>query len=183
MAKVITFSTKFPTYHVAAGEPTNFVEKFYASLLTTLNHSDIDPPTCLGITTFFGLTWPKHTTIRKGHRFKAGDYFSPRIWGEDINPKSNRSGPYHSKQIILHKDVRIRQVIDFKIENKKFYYSNILIENENVKKQIINSIAKNDGLMPKDFLSWFKNFEEDFEGQIIFWGAEFFAGQYDVVFK
>ena len=32
MAKVITFSTKFPDYHQKAGKPTFFVEKFVKSM-------------------------------------------------------------------------------------------------------------------------------------------------------
>jgi len=32
MARVITFSTKFPSYHSKKGEPTYFVEAFYKSL-------------------------------------------------------------------------------------------------------------------------------------------------------
>lgn len=40
MAKVITFSRTFPSYHPKAGQPTYFVEKFYNSLFSRNNLMD-----------------------------------------------------------------------------------------------------------------------------------------------
>ena len=84
MAKVITFSQKFPSYHPKAGQPTYFVEAFYKSLFVmkclpkeleeSFNHEVF----------LNGMT--KHHTVRNGNRFKKGDFFSPRVWGTDVNP-------------------------------------------------------------------------------------------------
>lgn len=54
MAKVITFSTTFPAYHLRAGEPTNFVDKI--------------------------LKKEKLHTIRMGRRWKTGEEASLRYW-------------------------------------------------------------------------------------------------------
>ena len=113
MAKVITFSQKFPSYHPKAGQPTYFVEAFYKSLFVmkclpkeleeSFNHEVF----------LNGMT--KHHTVRSGNRFKKGDFFSPRVWGTDVNPKSGKSGAYHSKQIILSHDTEIKNVWDIEI--------------------------------------------------------------------
>lgn len=163
MAKPIMFSTKFPAYHIHKGLPTFFVEKFLKSIITGLEqqsfnyikHSD----------TFE----PKYTTIRAGHRWKAGDYFSPRVWGNDINEKSKRSGPYHSKQITIGPDTLVKQVYNFTI-NK---WGSIHIDGTH--RGYYGDICKNDGLTPEDFRSWFKMKDNDsmdnvvFDGQIICW--------------
>ena len=54
MAKVITFSRTFPSYHPKKGQETKFVEKF--------------------------LNGVKCHTIRAGNRWNIGDKFSPRFW-------------------------------------------------------------------------------------------------------
>lgn len=173
MAKVITFSTKFPTYHPKKGEPTYFVEKFLSSwdmvhgmaeiMKTPLIDSklvDIDVyHTCI----------PKHHTIRSSNRWKAGDMFSPRVWGNDINPKSLRKGPYHSKQVIIAPDTQIKQVWNFEIKNNSFYINDRQYDGETESHfELLEEIAKNDGLGRHDLLAWFK-YPKPFTGQIICW--------------
>lgn len=172
MARVITFSRTFPEYHIRKGEHTFFVEKFLKSW--DMVHSFIEIAasplidSCFINNEVFENCLPKNTTIRKGHRFKEGDLFSPRIWGNDINTKSKRSGPYHSKQIILAPDTLIKKVYNFTIDK----YGSIEVNGK--QKAFYGDIAKNDGLSPGDFRSWFKMPENDklmkpFDGQIICW--------------
>lgn len=160
MPKVITFSTTFPSYHPKAGYPTMFAQKLIISIAKPDENSLFQK---------FKLHLkhkPKHHTIRAGKRFKKGDYFSPRVWGNDVNPKSGRSGPYHSKQIILAEPILITDVWDIQILlsheiyiDGKFYCS---FGSEN-----FNTLATNDGLEPNDFKNWFHKLP--FDGQIICW--------------
>ena len=105
MSKVITFSTSFPPYHYRAGQPTYFVEKLCKALDENKSIGMKHQISKELIDHFNFAVYndcdPKYTTIRAGNRFKEGEYFSPRIWGNNVNPKSKRSGPYHSNQIIL----------------------------------------------------------------------------------
>ncbi|MDD3875408.1 MAG: hypothetical protein PHT69_02190 [Bacteroidales bacterium] len=173
MSKVITYSTKFPKKHIREGEKTYFVEKLYNSLeiIPTLSHlAELNPKiTDKQILLYFykGIDpnavfdfEPKHHTIRAGNRFKKSDYFSPRVWSEK---------PYCSPQIILAKDVLITEVYDIEIFptneiyiNKKFFGS---FGSEN-----FYTLANNDGLSGKDFISWFSKLP--FKGQIICWSNE-----------
>lgn len=179
MAKVIIFSRTFPSYHQKKGESTYFVEKFlrakygqkptknYEDIVVPLNHN-LD----LTIDFFFSLNWTinhdeKLHTIRAGNRFKAGDYFSPRVWS---------GKPYNSKQIIIAPDTLITQVYDFEIKpaykmlpldydtdiiiNHNFYHSD---------DKIIDELAKNDGLTKAELLQWFK-YPNSFAGQVVCWG-------------
>lgn len=138
MSKVIMFSRVFPAYHPKAGEPTNFVEKI--------------------------AKVEKIHTIRKGHRFKVGDTFSPRVWGNDINPKSGRSGPYNSKQIIIAPDMEVKQIYSFELQKGDFNY---YLNGKLLKIDQLKEVAKNDGLHIDDFECWFNS--ADFDGQIICW--------------
>jgi len=171
MPRVLTLSTTFPGYHINSGKPTFFVEKLISALdeigLTeTFSVTDNNVPFDM---TFYLDCESKYHTIRKGKRWKVGDWFSPRIWGTDINPKSARTGPYHSKQIIIAPNVQIKQVYDFKINN----HGSIFIDNKHF--GYYGEICKNDGLTPADFRSWFKIKTGDsgttplFDGQIICW--------------
>lgn len=172
MSKVIIFSTKFPSYHPKVGQSTYFLEKIWHGLNWSPPSLSNWSPLSLSN---FGF---KYTTIRAGNRWKVGDKFSPRIWGNDINHKSGRKGPYHSKQIIIAPDIEIKKVWAFEIKcderGEKFYINKTLVsESDNYMLQWFNSgliteIAKNDGLELVDFLAWFK-YPKPFKGQIICW--------------
>ena len=161
MAKVITFSQKFPSYHPKAGQPTYFVEAFYKSLFVmkclpkeleeSFNHEVF----------FFFFT--KHHTVRSGIRFKKGDFFSPRVWGTDVNPKSGKSGAYHSKQIILSHDTEIKNVWDIEINEA----TEISINGKFISYGWEVELANNDGLSWQEFNDWFVKLP--FKGQIICW--------------
>ncbi len=194
MARVITFSRTFPAHHPKAGEPTYFVEKFWKSLWDQDKAHDIhyfqEPydelfhpwgKDLLNVHRFTG----KHHTIRAGDRWKAGDYFSPRVWGTDVNPKSGKSGPYHSKQITIGPDIEIKKVWDFEIEpvlmknvNPGDLYVFIKINGQNrwcnasiPDSGLVDRLAINDGLSVENFKAWFK-WGKPFKGQIICWNEQ-----------
>jgi hypothetical protein len=200
MSKVITFSTRFPSYHPKAWQPTHFVEKFWNSFnVETLGQTflaDFD----YEVTHKLNKSIPyssichfnaqlhksnrenlgaKYHTIRSGNRWKVGDKFSPRVWGNDVNPKSGRSGPYHSKQIVIAPDIEVKKVWDIEIKEDPFTISFELLNNMLLKidghyatpEIIIPLIAKNDGLDLQDLLDWFK-YPKPFVGQIISWSNQ-----------
>lgn len=163
MAKVITFSTKFPSYHYRKGEPTFFVEKIYNSIdperkMNVWNRSDLSfvneqaMNDCL----------PKHHTIRGGRRWKVGDKFSPRIWS---------GKPYNSKQIILADDCEVKKLWDVEIfiELSCIYIG--IRQNENTHSLLsFGEVAKNDGLSFEEMQHWFNvKPNKPFIGQIICW--------------
>ena len=168
------FSRVFPAYHPRAGEPTNFVEK----ILNTQSEStsiyslhDLNPNKPRETEEFWKsvrINYPllgcKYHTIRAGHRFKVGDTFTPRVWGSDINPKSGRSGPYHSKQIIIADDLEVKQIYNFELRKSDL---NFHLNGKLLKIDQLKDIAKNDGLTLDDFDEWFNS--PDFDGQIICW--------------
>src|SRR5581483_8638457 len=49
---------------------------------------------------------PKLHTVRKGKRWKAGDFFSPRVWSDR---------PYASKQVVIAPDIKLERVADIEI--------------------------------------------------------------------
>ena len=170
MSKVITFSRTFPPYHPKAGQPTNFVSKIWKGLYG-LGLPDIEKyanelaPKLTDDAFNFLVDCefePKHHTIRAGHRFEAGDMFSPRVWGNDINPKSGKSGPYHSKQIIIAPDTEVKKVWSF---DKDLLGGEFRMKGCDVTTHL-EMIAKNDGLTLEDFIEWFP---KPFTGQIICW--------------
>lgn len=163
MARVITFSRKHPY----SKEDTFFVEKLlntigidygsdeYKRLVLSLN-PDI-PLSQLDqfwryLMSLRGIKDKAHT-VRKGNRFKAGDWFSPRVWGNDVNPRSGRSGPYHSKQIIIAPDIQIKKTWDFHVATNGIM--SIADPGEQLKEVSDDSVvAKNDGLEYNDFFNW-----------------------------
>lgn len=154
MARVITFSRTFPSYHPKAGQSTFFVEKFWESVHVDF---DIKAPirTCfdMDLTKVYGA---KYHTIRAGNRWKVGDKFSPRVWS---------GKPYNSKQIIIAPDVEVKNVHKFEIEpDGKIFLNN----NTALIMADVQLISKNDGLGADDFLAWFKH-PKAFNGQIICW--------------
>lgn len=166
MAKVITFSRTFPSYHPKKGQPTYFVEKFWQSkyidfvgwegfwpLVNSGNGFDI------GLHNKYN---PKHHTIRAGNRFKEGDYFSPRVWS---------GKPYNSKQIIIAPDTRIEKIWDFEMDLNGVYS----INGKYISEQAEYDLAINDGLSEADMQFWFMpnyNKPKEFKGQIICWNKD-----------
>jgi hypothetical protein len=166
MARVITFSRTFPSYHPKAGQPTYFVEKFLASL----DDIGLSWTSCLDVSkildskyyTNIGSNNGKHHTIRAGHRFKVGDKFSPRVWS---------GKPYNSKQIIIAPDVEIKKVWNIKI-NEQFF-----LKGDDGSLFVPDFVCVNDGLSYHDFEDWFTKSPEfkktkHFDGQIICWNEK-----------
>ena len=157
MSKVIIYSRFFPAYHPKKGKPTYFVEKLYKSLYVM----KCVPPE---IATDFNFAvmndvnfMAKHTTIRAGNRFKAGDKFSPRVWS---------GKPYNSKQIILAPDIEIKKVYDIEIyQNNEIHINGVWMASFGSLN--CELIANNDGLDMIDFQNWFCKLP--FKGQIICW--------------
>ncbi len=171
MARVLTFSRQFPAYHPKAGQRTNFVEKILIGLQrmdVEIDEGDIP-------------SWPdefceyldnsiegtKFHTIRSGHRWKAGDKFSPRVWS---------GKPYNSKQIIIAPDIDIKQVWDIEMNPSLFEEECFFkLDGEPIHRNTLMEIAKNDGLGYIDFLGWFfgsdimSSKRKPFIGQIICW--------------
>src|SRR3989304_2910881 len=105
MARIITFSTTFPSYHPRRGELTYFREK----LLIGFGLSGYDMksfPITLDYKSEKEWWWAKYHTIRAGNRWKVGDMFSPRVWS---------GKPYNSKQIIIAPDIEVMKIWDFEI--------------------------------------------------------------------
>lgn len=183
MSKVITFSRAYPSYHPRKGEPTYFVEKIWEGLNRNQHTADdwrswnvkqLEDaiPDC--VNNYAGHNYiPKHHTIRSGHRWKEGDWFQPAVWGNNINPKSGRSGPYHSKQIKFAPEIQVKKTWDLDIHGTDWYLDG-RHEYTTGWDVSIETIAANDGLLPIDFYDWFTlspdfKKKEEFFGQIICW--------------
>lgn len=174
MSKVILFSRVFPEYHPRKGDPTFFVEKFLNSVYTDfgqeLNKHLYECKDKIGLHIMKILDFnPKGHTIRAGKRWKVGEKFSPRVWGSNINPKSGRSGPYHSDQLIIAPDVTIVKLWDIEIDINGVISINGKYVDEGTEKRL----AKNDGLSEIDFFYWLikpcMKRGKPFSGQIICW--------------
>lgn len=180
MSRVITFSRFFPSYHPKAGQPTYFVEKIARSIFDdrVFSYKQIDKVASFGGYDITKLNLrpveifdPKHHTIRAGHRWKAGDWFSPRVWS---------GKPYNSKQIIIAPDIQVKKVWNFEIKelpSKNLYalqfYINGKLIGEDVR-EFVGKLATNDGLPEIDLIDWFTLPHEfkkkmGFTGQIICW--------------
>lgn len=154
--RVITFSTKFPSYHPRKGEPTFFVEKIYKST-GIINSAGIFSVN----NEVYGSCEPKHHTIRAGNRWKVGDYFSPRVWS---------GKPYASKQIEFAPPIQIKKIWDIIIERDIESRGDFNIIMFGISYSGIKDIAINDGLSVADFMSWFN--KSVFKGQIICWNDQ-----------
>lgn len=177
MSRVITFSRVFPSYHPKAGQPTYFVEKILRGVhddehliqlqknyevLRSMNFNEVLNLESIGTFT------PKHHTIRGGHRWKVGDWFSPRVWS---------GKPYNSKMIQFAPDIEIKKVWNFVLMTKEDEdLGNVvlmLIDNELVSTHNYKLIAANDGFIDvADYVYWFTwspGFKTIFDGQIICW--------------
>lgn len=176
MAKVIMVSREFPGYHPQAGQPTNFVSKIWQSLY----NCDIKVPSMVHPQLWRDLKYyhsskdfyAKGHTVRKGRRWKDGDMASLRVWGNDVNPKSGRSGAYHSQQVIIAPDVKVKvfnlDIVDLggvhciRINGEPFGQFHPLAEG-------CKRLANNDGLTAIEFIQWFSNPNPVGEYQIICW--------------
>jgi hypothetical protein len=170
--RVLTFSREFPAYHPKAGQPTHFVEQIWNGIthlgLKHLRNKDLPDDFLWSILPLSNYGCKFHT-IRSGNRWKVGDKFSPRVWGTDINPKSGRSGAYHSKQIIIAPDIEIKKVWDFEIKTDVRIYTPF-INGDNVNQDKMEVVAINDGLTLADFYNWFP--KNSGKMQIICWNSE-----------
>lgn len=155
--RVITFAKQYPGYHPRKREPTYFVQKILHSLVTP----NYKPVTEIG-------TPPKFHTIRAGNRWKVGDKFSARYWGDDINEKTGKAGPYQSKQIEFAQ-LEVKKVWSIKIDGYLIWINKELFSWHSHSHEV-EKLAKNDGLTINDFWDWFpKKKGKVFEGQIICW--------------
>lgn len=154
MAKIITFSRTFPAYHPKAGQPTHFVEKLIEGFLALGDVEITDEQ--LQLCDFKIMRpdiWEKWHTIRAGHRWKAGDVFSPRVWS---------GKPYNSPMITIAPDITIEKVWNVEVDEDGCFW--VYCNREG--KDILDEVAQNDGLSRKDMLDWF---DTPFTGQIICW--------------
>lgn len=173
MAKVITFSRAFPSYHPNKGRETFFVEQLLNSLgieyievayleeLYRLNEKNIADGKLSKekIHNFWldvldcRIKAEKHHTIRLGNRLEAGELFSPRVW----------SGiPYRSPQIIIAPDTEVKKVWRFQLTEGEY-----LLEGGRLDFSMLKEVAKNDGFNDSDDLElWFQS---PMKGQIICW--------------
>lgn len=165
MSKVIIFSEFFPKFHPKAGQPTFFVEKIWEELANIANRDSVVAEILrqallerLDLYSTSRIVEPKHHTIRRGHRWKVGDWFSPRVW----------SGmPYRSKQIQFAPDIQVKKVWNVEIS---FQLGVIGIDgfwHLTDYEQILYLMAANDGISTEDFISWIGS--KNFSGQIICW--------------
>lgn len=157
MSKVITFSRTFPSYHPKAGQPTYFVEK----VVKSLHKQGVKPfdVNCDFSEEMYHIIDPKHHTIRAGHRFKVGEWFSPRVW-------SGR--PYNSKQIQFAPDIQVNRQWDFDLINGKVIIGG-LFHCSVKEEEKIEAFACNDGLSAQDLLDWFQYPKPCADNQIICW--------------
>ena len=167
MSKVRTFSQVFPSYHPRKGEPTHFVEKIWKGLYPDDPDEALFNHECSAIWSVYKEIYlditPKFHTIRAGHHFKPGDWFSPRVWS---------GKPYNSKQIIIAPDIQVKNVWDFDAEGTDFYLSgNHQFVGEGFD---FSEVEKNDGLGPTELFDWIcltPDYKKSniFSGQIICW--------------
>lgn len=172
MSRVITFSRVFPSYHPRKGDPTYFVEQIWNGFrdegfeLSEEYYSfvrEYQKIKRVGEHLHFGGV--KHHTIRAGHRWKVGDYFSPRVWSGE---------PYNSKQIQFAPDIQVMKVWDFDAEGTDFFLSG-KHEITHPEGFDFSELEKNDGLSNGALIDWiclspdFKKKGNKFSGQVICW--------------
>ena len=155
--RVITFSRTFPSYHPRKGESTYFIEKIWAGLAdgTDRMQGNVD----MDFNEYYNGV-PKHHTVRNGHRWKRGDFFSPRYWS---------GKPYASKQNIITEPLQLVNVWDIKIEGYMIFINRELFSSSQYSQEA-TMLATNDGLLVDDFWNWFPQKPgKIFEGQILCW--------------
>ena len=181
MARIITFSLKFPAYHPKIGQPTFFVEKMlndlgtdyttvqYYGMLSVWNEEKLKDGrlSILDLQEFFislrvDVMECKAHTIRSGNRFKAGDTFAPCVWTDKVNPKSGRKGAYQSPQIQFAPNIEVKKTWDTTIQGGLMW-----VNHQGIVTSDVERVAINDGLSYIDFRSWF--YGKEFSGTIICW--------------
>lgn len=167
--KQILFSRNFPATHKRKGEPTHFVEKILISLLYIDQISmskaveigrELDLPGFKSMNEFRKVDYdPKNHTIRADKRWKAGEFFAPKVWS---------GKPYRSKCIQFAPPIEIKKVWDIVIKKEGHVYIN---GKQVLDWDLMEELATNDGLTRKDMGYWFHPSvqKKDFEGQIICW--------------
>lgn len=167
MARVITFSRVFPSYHPKAGHPTHFVEQILNNVLPKQKNGVIDLKSLSEkvlpiVNDFFlldGQMEKKHT-IREGKRWKEGEYFSPRVWS---------GKPYNSPQIIIAPDIQIKKQFKWSVCSEGWFW----IEGNKIEStNDFETLAKNDGLKADELYHWFmppNKKVRPVSGQIICW--------------
>jgi hypothetical protein len=172
--RVTTFSRTFPATHPRKGEPTQFVEKVLLSLIEVGQISmskAVEIGRQLNLEGFQSINElrqldlrPKHHTIRAGHRWKAGDWFSPRFW---------TGKPYASKQAEFAPGIEIIKVWPFEVHADGLFSIDGRLVTSIAE---WNAIANNDGLNFVDFDDWLllpaKKKAKPFDGQIICWNPD-----------
>lgn len=164
MPRVITFSRTFPSYHPRAGEPTHFVEKVVGGLVarnvmgcgTELIKSlrDSNLLSIGAMATLPDNLCYKHHTIRAGHRWREGDFFSPRVW---------TGKPYASPQSQFAPNIQIKKIWDVEFDGDGCLW---IYSDKEKGPGVLRRVAKNDGLSLTDLIAWFN---KPFTGQIICW--------------
>ena len=153
--KEIMFSRVFPAYHPRKGEPTYFLEQMLKQLITDgkATTEDLKGP-FVDCSVLEDVGYKSHT-VRKGHNFKPGDYFKPKVWTDK---------PYKSVKHQFSPPVLVEKTFDFELTKADF----IANGNRCGLKQL-HRLAMNDGLTSEDFECWFNT--APFDGQIIVWNA------------
>ena len=150
MSKVhyLPFSRFFPAYHPKVGEPTFFIEKIWESIGDC--SFDQYPAAVLGDFD------PKHHTIRKGNRFKPGDFIMPFAWSDK---------PYRSRWIHFSPMIEVKKVWDVFCDGMLWW-----VNHQPAPTCVLEIVAKNDGLSYSELMDWFKYpSSKSFSGQIICW--------------
>lgn len=174
MAKVITFSRKFPKGHAKAGSQTYFVEQILKYLnIKTCSESYLNwlisnnPNLERYVLVDFQKSLIPHDnakvhTIRGSKNFDAGEVFSPRVW---------TGKPYMSKQLIFAPEIIIKNIFPVTITIESG--CDISIIKDRIKLDT-STVAINDGLTKADFFSWFNNGVKDSKEEmyVICWGIE-----------
>jgi len=177
--KVITFSEKFPAYHPQAGEKTFFAEKIWKGLPIEgeytiwskyprlMKSGEWQVPHLWRDMMLDKKFTPKYHTIRAGQRWKAGDWFSPRVWS---------AKPYASKQIEFAPQLQIKKTFGFEMHPFLWFDEcEYFINGKRYGGDELTEVAKNDGLGIMDFACWFagpnaaSTKRKSFVGQIICW--------------
>jgi len=157
MAKVIILSKTFPAYHPRKGEHTNFLVNAMQGYSAKKHNTDTPDGS-------------KIHTIRNGNRWKKGDFASLRTWTDK---------PYCSKQeFVIEEDVELVEVYNISIGyewswiklNKPFEKYNTYYSEKDIN-QLVEQLAKNDGLSVQDFKDWFAP-SLPFTGQILVFGKD-----------